>query len=131
MSPREGHKNSSLVFPLARAVLHVQQLAFPQRQRLDHATHVLLVNLRQHFLKRLQTLPRPIGVGLVQHRRRGHRELEVFPAHRLDQHTEVELASALHFEPVAAAALLLQHAQRHVGLRLRHQPVPDLSLIHI
>ena len=46
-SARRTQKLELRLTPLARTVLHVQKLAFPRSQRLDHAAHVLLIHLRR------------------------------------------------------------------------------------
>src|SRR5262249_1326287 len=101
---------------------HVDHLALARRHLLDHDAGEFLVDVDLRLLDRLEALAGG-GIGLEQHPRARDRELVAFAAHRLNQHAELQLATAGDLDGVLLLALA--HADGDVAFRLAAQALDD------
>ncbi len=114
---------------LARAGgTHVLHLGLAGRQLLDHHAGVFVIEVDHHLLDRLQPLARGF-IGPVDDAGAGDRHLEAFAAHGLDQHAQLQLAPAGHFEGVLVAGFGDLHGD--VGLGFAQQAFADDARLHL
>ena len=90
--------------------------------KLDGRAHELLRNLDGEFLDRFAALATD---GLVQHLGLAHLQLEALPAHRFDEHGQVQDAAAVHHEGIGIQAGL--DAEGEVLLELLLQTFLDVA----
>ena len=106
---------------------HLDELALALGHLLHDDAGVLLVDVDQHLLDRLEQLAgRPV---LKQDLRPRHGELKTFTAHGFDEDAELQFAAAgdLH-------RILLRrfgNPQRNVALRLTQQPLANHPALHL
>ena len=116
-----GHDEGE-AHPALAVRLHVGHLAAAQAQLLHDGALVLLFHVGHDVFVGFLLL----AVHLAHdHLRAAHGQLEAFTAHVLDQHRQVQLATAGDAELVGAAGFF--HAQGHVVLELRFQALADLA----
>src|SRR5690606_40420238 len=108
--------------PPATGWAHLDHLAAPFGNFLDDHAAVLLVDVDDHLLDRLEPLA-CLRIGLVDDLRPRHRQLEALPAHGLNQNRELQLTTARHLERVLLLGLC--HTDSDVPLGLAEKPFTD------
>ena len=101
--------------------LHLHELGLALGQFLHHDAGMLLVEVDDDFLDRLEQSA--VGRAPEQHLGARHAELEALAAHGLDQDAELELAAAGHFHGIAF--FRFGDTQGDVAFGLAQQPVAD------
>ena len=110
--PTGGHEVLH-AHPAGAVVHHLLHAALAQREQLGDHAEVVLGHVDGHVLHRLVDLAVHLALddlGLADG------ELEALTTHHLDQHRELQLASALHLPRVGAVGV--EDAERHVAHQL-------------
>ena len=108
---------------LVAALEHVGHLAARAAEHLDGLARVLARHVHCGLLNGLELAP--LLVGLDEHARTAHLELEALAAHRLHQHRQVQHAASGHLD----ARLVLQFLDAHgyVAFLLAHEAFFELT----